>query len=87
MDKQTKETTSNQFQLHDTDTGSTQVQIVMLTQRIKKLAQHLKENKKDYSTERGLIGLVNQRRRFLRYLEKGNPAKYTEIIKALGLRK
>ncbi len=87
MNKQTQESIRDQFKVHESDTGSTQVQIAMLTHRIKELAEHLKDNKKDYSTERGLIGLVNRRRGFLRYLGRKNPAQYTQLIKALGIRK
>jgi len=87
MNKETQASIKEQYKLHDTDTGSTQVQIVALTDRIKELAGHLKVNKKDFSSERGLMRLVNQRRGFLRYLERKNPAQYAQIIKALGLRK
>lgn len=87
MNNQTQESIKKQFQLHDTDTGSVKLQIAMLTHRIKELAEHLKVNKKDYSSGRGLIRLVNQRRGFLQYFEKKNPGQYSELIKALGIRK
>lgn len=87
MNKETQQAIQNKFKLHEGDTGSTQVQIAMLTHRIKELAEHLQQNKKDFSSERGLMRLVNQRRGFLQYLERKNPAQYAEIIKALGLRK
>ena len=75
------------FKHHEGDTGSTEVQIIALTDRIKELIEHMKVNHKDYSTKRGLINLVSQRHRLLKYLRKTNSAQYAELISAVGLRK
>ncbi len=69
------------------DTGKTEVQVALLTQRITDLTEHLKVQKKDHSSRRGLLKLVGQRRRLLRYLQNNNLEAYREIIKKLGLRK
>lgn len=75
------------FQLKGNDTGSSRVQIALLTDRINYLTQHLSLHKKDYSTKRGLLKAVGQRRRLLRYLEKKNHQEYLTLINRLGLRK
>ena len=72
---------------NDKDTGKAEVQIAILTERIKYLTEHLKRNKKDYSTQRALIKLVGKRRRLLDYLKSKDIERYREIIKALKLRK
>ena len=69
------------------DTGSTEVQIALLTERINHLTGHLREHKKDHHSRRGLLMLVGQRRRFLNYLQKKNLDRYRELIKELGLRR
>ena len=86
----TKEKTSEvvkKFGKGATDSGSTPVQIALLTERIKDLSGHLKGNKKDYSSQRGLLKLVGQRRRLLGYLKKRDLATYNAVIKQLELRK
>ncbi len=80
-----KEIISN-FARNEKDTGSAEVQIALLTERIKKLTEHLKINKKDHSSRLGLLKLVGQRRRLMRYLRKKDFAKYTEVKEALGIR-
>ncbi len=70
----------------ENDTGSTEVQIALLTERIAYLTEHLKINKKDHSSRLGLLKLVGQRRRLMRYLRKSDFARYTAIKEALGLR-
>lgn len=75
------------FQLKGDDTGSSRVQIALLTDRINYLTQHLSLHKKDYSTKRGLLKAVGQRRRLLRYLEKKDHQEYLTLINRLGLRK
>jgi small subunit ribosomal protein S15 len=75
------------YQSHPTDTGSTEVQVAILTHRIKQLTDHLRENKKDHSSRRGLLMLVGRRRRLLRYLNRENPAGYKALIASLGLRR
>lgn len=69
------------------DTGSSQVQIALITERIKHLSSHLKTHKKDYSSQMGLLKLVGQRRRLLAYLKKSDLPAYTGILKQLDLRK
>ena len=70
-----------------TDTGKTEVQIALLTERIKYLTEHVKIHKKDHHSRRGLLKLVGQRRRLLRYLTKVDIMRYRNIIKELGLRR
>ena len=71
----------------EADTGSTEVQIALLTARINELTQHLREHKKDHHSRRGLLMLVGKRRRLLNYLQKRNLERYRELIKELGLRR
>jgi small subunit ribosomal protein S15 len=71
----------------DKDTGSVEVQVALLTQRIKDLTNHLQGHMKDHSSRRGLIGMVNQRRRLLDYLGKKDEARYRKLIERLGLRR
>jgi small subunit ribosomal protein S15 len=87
MDTEVKAGLIKSFQLHPKDTGSVEVQIALLTQRINDLNGHLTEHKKDKHSRRGLLLMVGQRRKFLAYLQKTNYPKYQEIIQALGLRK
>jgi small subunit ribosomal protein S15 len=72
---------------HDADTGSPEVQIAILTERISNLTEHFKTNKKDHHSRRGLLKLVGQRRRLLDYLKSKNIDRYREIISKLGIRK
>lgn len=76
-----------EFATHEGDTGSPEVQVAILTERIKYLTTHLKANKHDYHTRRGLLMLVGQRRRQLRYLNGQDVNRYRELIGRLGLRK
>ncbi|MGA0346448.1 MAG: 30S ribosomal protein S15 [Alphaproteobacteria bacterium] len=71
----------------DGDTGSPEVQVSILTERIKNLTEHLKEHKKDFHSRRGLLVMVGQRRRLLDYLKRKNEDRYQELIKSLGLRR
>ena len=73
--------------LHDTDTGSPEVQIAILTERINQLTEHLKVHKKDQHSRRGLLKMVGQRRRLLDYLQKKDVERYRAILAQLGLRK
>ena len=77
----------SQFQKFDGDTGSSEVQIALLTDRIQYLTDHLRKNKHDFETRRGLLRLVGQRRRQLRYLSKTNVASYRTMLERLGLRR
>ncbi len=72
---------------HDSDTGSSEVQVALLTQRINHLNNHFRQAPKDYASRTGLMKLVGRRRRLLRYLENTNPASYKQVIQSLGLRK
>jgi small subunit ribosomal protein S15 len=74
------------FGKSETDNGSTEVQIALLTQRIRDLTEHLKEHKHDYHSTRGLMKLVGRRRRLMRYMEQEDIAKYRELIQELGIR-
>ena len=76
-----------EFRLHESDTGSPEVQVAMLSKRIKDITMHLKEHPKDFSTRRGLLKLIGQRRRLLDYMKSKDINRYREIIKALGIRK
>jgi small subunit ribosomal protein S15 len=77
----------DRFKLHETDTGSPEIQIALLTQRISHLNEHFKIHRKDHHSRRGLLKLVGQRRRLLNYLKGKDIQRYREIISALGLRK
>ena len=68
------------------DTGSPEVQIALLTQRITEITDHMRSHKKDFSTRRGLMAMVNQRKRLMKYLAAENNEKYLEVVKALGIR-
>lgn len=73
--------------LADNDTGSPEVQVAMLTERINQLTEHLRTHKKDFHSRRGLLMMVGKRRRLLQYLNKENPARYRGLIEKLGLRR
>ena len=75
------------FGKKDTDTGSTEVQVALLTKKINELSEHFKIHKKDHHSRRGLLGMINNRRKLLKYLKGKNEEGYQEIIKKLGLRK
>ena len=75
------------FKQHDTDTGSPEVQVALLTKRINDLTEHFKIHAKDYHSRRGLMIMVGQRRRLLDYLKRKDKARYTTLIERLGLRR
>jgi small subunit ribosomal protein S15 len=75
-----------QYRLHETDTGSPEYQVAGMTERVRYLTTHLQEHPKDFSTRRGLVALVNKRRRLLNYLFKENVERYKSLITSLGLR-
>jgi len=77
----------NKFGKNEKDTGTSEVQIALLTERINQLTEHCKQFKKDKSSQRGLLILVGQRRRMLKYIQRYNLEKYRSLIKELGLRK
>ena len=76
----------DEFKTHDTDTGSSEVQVALLTTRIKQLTEHVKIHKKDNHTRRGLLKLVGQRRRLLRYVKGQSEERYFALIQKLGIR-
>ena len=75
------------FGKNNTDTGSTKVQVALLTKKINELSEHFKIHKKDHHSRRGLLGMINNRRKLLQYLKGKNEEGYQELIKKLGLRK
>ncbi len=82
-----KEKILKEYGKNDKDTGSTEVQITLITSRIKELTEHFKIHKKDHNSRRGLMKLVGRRRRLLKYLQRKNLDSYREILKKLELRK
>ena len=86
LTKEEKETIIGEYKVHDTDTGSPEVQIAMLTKRILQLTEHLKIHKHDESSRRGLLKLVGQRRRMLAYLRKKSLSRYQAVSTKLSLR-
>ena len=75
------------FGKDEKNTGSTEVQVAILTKKINSLTEHFKINKKDHHSKRGLLGMINNRRKLLKYLRNKNEQRYTDLIKKLGLRK
>lgn len=87
LDKGTKEEITKKFQLHEKDTGSADVQIAILTERIAELTEHLKRNPKDHGSRLALLKLVGQRRKLLEYLNSTDTERYKVLIKRLNLRR
>lgn len=87
LDQQTKQQIIDEYKTHEGDTGSPEVQIALLTYRINYLTEHLKENKKDHHSRRGLLKMVGRRRGLLNYLIKNDIESYRVIIDKLGLRR
>ena len=87
IDTETKKKIIEKFKRHETDTGSPEVQIAILTERIKNLTEHFKVHKHDYHSRRGLLMLVGKRRRLLDYLKRIDVERYKNIIKELNLRR
>ena len=85
--KETKEKILSDFRTHDSDTGSPQVQVALLSQRILGLTEHFKTHKKDNHSRRGLLKMVSQRRSLLDYLKRTDIERYHEIVNRLGLRR
>jgi len=86
LNKEVKTKVMKTYETHEGDTGSPEVQIALITERINQLVEHLKKNKKDQSSRRGLLVLVGQRRRLLSYLERTNAKRYETLIGSLGLK-
>ncbi|MAS32793.1 MAG: 30S ribosomal protein S15 [Anaerolineaceae bacterium] len=87
LEKEKKESIIQDFGRHEGDTGSPEVQVALLTTRINQLTDHLRTHKHDQHSRRGLLKLVGQRRRHLKYLSQKNPESYREVIQRLGLRR
>ena len=87
LDTEQKKKIIGKFKIHDSDTGSPEVQIALLSARIGYLTEHFKVHKKDHASRRGLLKLVGQRRRLLDYLKRQDIERYRSIIKELGIRK
>ena len=86
IDKKRKAQIIKKFATHENDTGSSEVQIALLTEEIRNLTDHLKTHKKDYSSRRGLLRKVSERRRLLKYLEKENAESFAELVKRLKIK-
>ena len=86
LDKKAKQKIIGKFKVHETDTGSSQVQIAILTEEIRQLSNHLKNHKNDHSSRRGLLKKVSERRRLLKYLQKEDASGFDELSKTLKLR-
>ncbi|KAM3095207.1 30S ribosomal protein S15 [Phormidesmis sp. 146-35] len=84
--QQRKQEIISDYQVHETDTGSSEVQVAMLTERINKLSLHLRTNKKDHASRMGLLKMIGQRKRLLAYINKRSPEKYRALITRLGIR-
>lgn len=87
LTKRKKANEVKKAQRHDTDTGSPEVQVAILTRRIEELSAHLDKNRKDKHSRRGLLGLVAQRRAHLKYLQENNRRQYSAVVRKLGLKK
>lgn len=87
MEKQKKASVIEKYKTHDGDTGSTEVQVAVLTERVNQLTSHMAANNHDSHTKRSLLKLIGQRRRLLVYLNKQDVNRYKKLIKSLGLRK
>ncbi|HLQ73827.1 MAG TPA: 30S ribosomal protein S15 [Bacillota bacterium] len=87
ISKERKQEIIDEFKTHDNDTGSTEVQIAVLTEEITLLNDHLRTHKRDHHSRRGLLKMVGRRRNLLNYLRKTNVASYREVIQKLGLRR
>lgn len=87
MNKDEKTAVAMKFARHEKDTGSSEVQIALLTKRIEELQQHLRRHKKDLHSRMGLLKMVGKRRRLMRYLQRVSPDSYRRVVEELGLRK
>ncbi len=86
LPQEQKQQVISEFQVHETDTGSADVQVAILTNRIEQLTQHLKQNPKDYNSRRGLFMMIGKRKQLLSYIAKGSPAKFKELTDRLNIR-
>ena len=87
MTKEQKQRIIQDYRIHESDTGSPEVQVAILTQRINELTEHLRAHKKDHHSRRGLLKMVGQRRRLLNYLKDNDIGRYRAVVERLGLRR
>jgi small subunit ribosomal protein S15 len=87
LTQQRKQELMAEYQVHETDTGSADLQVAILTERINQLTTHLKSNKKDHSSRRGLLKMIGQRKSLLAYIQKKNTERYQKLIARLGIRR
>ncbi|MBZ8180764.1 MAG: 30S ribosomal protein S15 [Oscillatoria sp. PMC 1051.18] len=86
LTQQRKQELMSEYQVHETDTGSADLQVAMLTERINQLTKHLQANKQDHSSRRGLLKMIGRRKRLLSYIQKQNRDRYKNLITRLGIR-
>ena len=86
LETETKQKLINTHQIHPTDTGSAEVQVAMLTERISKLSNHLQSNSHDFSSRQGLLKMIGQRKRLLNYVKNKSAKRHNELIKKLSIR-
>lgn len=86
LKQERKQEIMGEYQTHDTDTGSAEVQVALLTARVKQLSDHLKVHKQDYSCQRGLMRTIGRRKRLLAYIQKQDSERYKSLISRLGIR-
>ena len=87
LDQETRQSITTEYKTNENDKGSTEVQVAVLTERIKQVTDHLRTHRKDVHSRRGLVGLVSQRRRLLKYLSNEDVNRYQTLISRLGLRR
>ena len=87
LTQQRKQELISEYQVHETDTGSSDLQVAMLTERINKLTEHLKKNKHDHASRRGLLKMIGRRKRLLSYINNKDSERYQALIKRLGIRR
>lgn len=87
LDADTREQITREYRVHEGDTGSTEVQVAILTERIRQVTDHLRTHKKDFHSRRGLVSMVSKRRRLLNYLSNEDVNRYQSLIRRLGLRR
>ena len=87
LTQQRKQELIGEYQVHETDTGSADLQVAMLTERINQLTAHLKTNQKDHSSRRGLLKMIGRRKRLLSFIQKNDVERYQKLIARLGIRR
>lgn len=87
LTQQRKQEIMAEYQIHETDTGSADLQVAVLTERINQLTEHLRNNKKDHSSRRGLLKMIGRRKRLLAYIQDKNTERYQQLIARLGIRR